>query len=236
MGRFSSGVYIILNTVNRKKYIGSSVNVFGRLEGHRTQLRGNRHYNPHLQNAWNKYGEKAFLMRPIEFCRTEKMIDREQYWIDHFQCFKKGYNRSPTAGSNLGIKMPEEFCEKQRIRMLGVPMKDEVKEKIRDALTGKEKSEEHRNNLWKNRQGWKHSEESKEKISDGLRKASEEGRKPGPPPGWRHSDEAREKMSHAGKGKPKSPEHRANIAKALKGKKRPPEHCTNISKSKRGKR
>lgn len=43
-----SGIYMIINNVNGKKYIGSSVNIYNRLHGHFKLLKENRSHNKHL--------------------------------------------------------------------------------------------------------------------------------------------------------------------------------------------
>jgi len=96
----------------------------------------------------------------------------------------------------------------------GVVMADWIKKKISNALKGKPKSEEHKANLWQNRQGWKHSEESKAKISEGILR-SFLGREPANK-GKKASAETRLKMSLAGRGRPKTPEHCAKISEAVK--------------------
>lgn len=53
-----SGVYMIKNVLNNHKYIGSTKNFKQRLKQHLSDLRNNKHHSPHLQAAWNKYGEK----------------------------------------------------------------------------------------------------------------------------------------------------------------------------------
>lgn len=42
------GIYMLLNTKNGKRYIGSSINIRKRLWEHRALLRHNKHDNPHL--------------------------------------------------------------------------------------------------------------------------------------------------------------------------------------------
>ena len=79
-----SGVYCILNTVNQKRYIGSSNNCYLRLMDHRAELRANVHANKHLQNAYNKYGESVFTCFVVEFCDEDKRLEREKYYIDLF--------------------------------------------------------------------------------------------------------------------------------------------------------
>lgn len=213
-----SGVYAIVNLLNGKIYIGSAVVLTRRLDDHFRMLRGGYHSNPHLQNAWNKYTGDQFDFTVIEYCDPDKCVEREQYWIDKLEPYKNenGYNRSPTAGSNLGFNHSEETKEKMSERMSGVPMEDYVKDKIREALTGKEKSAEHRANIWKNRQGWKHSEGSKRRISEGIQRAIKEGRIPGVQVGYKHSEETKAKMSASGKGRVFSEEHKAKIAAAVK--------------------
>lgn len=93
------GVYLINNTINNKKYVGSSVDIRIRWYGHRLDLLKNRHTNPHLQHAWNKYGEKRFEFSIIEETSIEDLIKKEQYWIDHYRSNITGYNIADTAGT-----------------------------------------------------------------------------------------------------------------------------------------
>lgn len=104
-------MYCWLNTVNGKRYVGSSATgVYGRRRGWLTVLRGGRGHNAHLQAAWNKYGEAAFQFQTLQRCRAEDAVAWEQYWIDYYRSYDHlvGYNISPTAGSCLGAKWTEE--------------------------------------------------------------------------------------------------------------------------------
>lgn len=57
----SIGIYKIINQIDGKYYVGSSNNIEGnRWPYHKYHLRKGDHYNNHLQNAWNKYGESCF--------------------------------------------------------------------------------------------------------------------------------------------------------------------------------
>jgi group I intron endonuclease len=62
-----SGVYGIKNTQNDKWYIGSSVDIRGRILTHIRRLRSYRH-NPELQNSWNKYNESDWEFHVLEKC------------------------------------------------------------------------------------------------------------------------------------------------------------------------
>jgi group I intron endonuclease len=77
-----SGIYCIVNTDNQKKYVGSSKNIYQRLQKHRAYLRKNMHENCKLQNSWNKHGEDKFQYYVLEFCPEKKLIEREQFFID----------------------------------------------------------------------------------------------------------------------------------------------------------
>lgn len=76
------GIYMLINKVNGHRYVGSSRNIRIRLWKHRSLLRHNKHENPHLQNAWNKYGEENFDYSILEKCTEEERFKREQFYID----------------------------------------------------------------------------------------------------------------------------------------------------------
>jgi len=103
-----SGVYEIRNILNNHRYVGSSVSIYGRRWKHLRQLKENKHRNPHLQNAWNKYGQDHFEFNILEICEPIKdtILFLEQKYIDGL---KPEYNISITAGSPLGCKRSEEF-------------------------------------------------------------------------------------------------------------------------------
>lgn len=50
-----SGIYAIVNSLNNKKYIGSTGTLRKRFRQHYTALSSNQHANCHLQNAVNQY-------------------------------------------------------------------------------------------------------------------------------------------------------------------------------------
>lgn len=54
------GIYKIVNKVTGQCYVGQSVRIQKRLAEHFRLLRLNKHTNPHLQNAYNKYGAHNF--------------------------------------------------------------------------------------------------------------------------------------------------------------------------------
>lgn len=105
-----SGIYCITNKITGDRYIGSSVNINRRFKKHRTELRHNKHSNPILQRAFNKYGEDAFYFGIVEIC--ENIIEREQQYLDTKE-FK--YNICEIAGSPGSRPCSEETRAKLRI-------------------------------------------------------------------------------------------------------------------------
>ncbi len=77
-----TGVYAITHTTSGKRYIGSSVNIPQRLNAHRRALRKGKHQNPHLQRAWEKYGEPSFEFEAVEACPPEACRVVEQQHLD----------------------------------------------------------------------------------------------------------------------------------------------------------
>lgn len=107
-----SGIYHIVNKVNGKRYIGSAVLLSKRLRQHKSDLAAGRHVNPHLQRAYDKYGEAAFEYTVAAVTnKPEDLIQVEQRHIDQFD-FNNLYNLCPSAGSPLGLKRTSEARKK----------------------------------------------------------------------------------------------------------------------------
>lgn len=105
----TSGIYEIVCTENGRRYIGSAVNIDKRWRGHVLQLNEKRHHSRHLQRAWNKYGQAAFVFVVLEECMKGELILREQHYID---CLKPAFNSRPQAASQLGYRHTDETRRK----------------------------------------------------------------------------------------------------------------------------
>lgn len=77
-----SGIYKIWHTASGRIYIGSATNIERRWDEHVRHLRSGKHANAHLQNAWNKYGQSAFLFEVVELCGEAELLVREQHYLD----------------------------------------------------------------------------------------------------------------------------------------------------------
>lgn len=137
-----SSIYAIINIITDKHYIGSAVNFIIRKQNHISALKRNDHKNPYLQSAWNKNWSFNFIFIKLEYCEIDKLIEREQWWIDRLE---PEYNLCPIAGRRTGYISTEE-----------------TKSKMSKALKGKKKTAEHIINNSIARRGWKHSEKTKE--------------------------------------------------------------------------
>ena len=128
----NSGVYRIRNNVNGKVYIGSTINFKRRKVDHFKELRGNKHPNPKLQKAYNKYGEENIVFEIVEYVAPEKLLEREQYYIDSLNAVNEGYNIAPIAGNRLGVKCSEETKIKLKKLQTGRRHTEETKQKLRE--------------------------------------------------------------------------------------------------------
>jgi len=88
------GIYKITNKKNGKFYIGSSKHIDRRWWEHTNDLNKNKHVNPKLQHAWNYYGSDAFEFTILENVDKDKLIEREQFYLETFLPYKRniGYN------------------------------------------------------------------------------------------------------------------------------------------------
>ncbi len=90
-----SGIYKIINKIDGKYYIGSSVDIFTRWRKHREALKRNQHRNRYLQRAWNKYGINSFEFIIIEQVLQNKLEEVEQKHLNLAKNEKsKTYNLS----------------------------------------------------------------------------------------------------------------------------------------------
>lgn len=149
-------------------YVGSTHDFKKRVvEAHRPELRRNNHYSKSLQEAYNKCPDE-FVVIILEETEPIKEIyeAREQYYLDTLQPFQKngkGFNIAEQVGrlpSRKGIKQsPEHIAKRMAVDgphwNLGRKQSAETIEKRVSKLRGRPTS----------MKGFKHSEETKAKLS-----------------------------------------------------------------------
>lgn len=147
------GIYAIVNSKNGKVYIGSTTDFKRRWREHRGCLRGKYHDNPHLQSAWNKYGEVVFEFGILEYLDNPEDIHlAEQFWMDV-------YREEGRILYNYGLAAYNS--------RLGCAMSEETRRKIGKAFKGRRLSEEHKRKLKEARKKRPPvSEESRRKMSE----------------------------------------------------------------------
>ena len=188
-----SGIYGILNTVTGKIYVGSAIKLHRRITDHIYFLNLEKHHSILLQRAWLKYGKDAFEFLVLEYVYDKnKLIEREQYWLDLTSCYKPslGYNTSAVAGSVLGIKHSPEARAKRSKALTGIIRSTETRAKMSAARKGVSV----------------HSKESRIKISNAGKNRQV-------------SLSTRQKLSEAGKNRKHSPETIEKLKLASKSKK-----------------
>ncbi len=169
----TSGIYKILNKLNKKVYIGSSLNIKNRWKNHLKLLVKNKHHSLYLQHAWNLYGSDNFEFIIIEeVTNKDDLIKREQTYLDRLKSYipVNGYNVNPTAGSPLGVVRSDKTKKKLRSLVLGTKLSLLTRKKIGDSLRGRKKkplSEAHKKSISAKLSGRKLSSSVRNRISVG---------------------------------------------------------------------
>lgn len=106
-----SGVYIIINNITNKIYIGSSLDLGRRLSIYFTNSFPVRNKTMIISKALIKHGYLNFSVGILEYCSPDKRIERENYY---FGLLTPEYNVLKVAGSPPIIK---EHTVKTRLKM-----------------------------------------------------------------------------------------------------------------------
>lgn len=159
------GIYKIINVVNNKFYVGSAVDLKRRKTRHFSELRNGKHNNRHLQAAWQKYGENAFVFVVVEELAADAdLLAAENVWLKQHvgkdYCYNLGtdatapmlgvggeasptwgYRHSPENLARIGSAskarvQSDEEKEKRRATMRGKPQPAHVRAKISATLSG----------------------------------------------------------------------------------------------------
>lgn len=88
MGIIKKDIYVIKNDINKKLYIGQSLNAEQRFKSHCKRNRD----NSLIDKAIQKYGKEHFWYEILE-AQTENYNEQEKYWISHLNSLRpSGYN------------------------------------------------------------------------------------------------------------------------------------------------
>jgi len=130
-------IYKIENKLDGKKYIGSTVSLKQRFNRHKNDLKGNRHENKYLQNAWNRDKEENFTVKVIEilpdFLPLNKIRKIEEFFI-FSEDWEELYNLSKTTHTYApSEERKKELSDKAKGNSWakGAIRSEEMREKLR---------------------------------------------------------------------------------------------------------
>jgi group I intron endonuclease len=133
-----SGVYAIENRVTREYYIGSSVNIRQRRQGHRYDLRRGRHGNPRLQESWSLHGENAFMFLTLADMPLAAARVAEGRMLARLLADPRCLNISPSEkGGMHGRRHREETVARLRADKTGRRASSETRAKMSAAHLGR---------------------------------------------------------------------------------------------------
>lgn len=216
----NSGIYKIVNVLNGKSYVGSTKDFQKRWKEHFNDLEKQRHSSIKLQRSYNKHGKNVFVCEIIEEIPYEKdkILEREQYWIDTLNSKENGYNIADASFGDCLTNHPrrEEIISKMKKTIqdkISAMSEEERKEKwsqpgVKNGMYGRHRTEEEKRHLsecLKGRpsklKGIPKTEEHKRNLSKSrIEKGVAKGEK-NPFYGKHHSEETKKHLSEMNKGK-----------------------------------
>lgn len=237
----SSGIYVIRNKINGKRYVGSAAEFSRRFRRHKGCLARKEHHSLKLQRAWDKYGADAFEFVVLEVVDKAQLLEREQYWIDALSAYgPNGYNMIPKAANHLGAKRGPEASARMSAGQRGrkhppetiakiiaaikqrPPMSDETRAKLSAANAGAKRSPEAIRNMTAGQRAFFEAGKQRVPITEETRRKLAETSK-----GRRHTQESIEKIAATKRGRKRGPmpdEWKEKIRKAMAGKSKSAEH------------
>lgn len=108
-------IYLIINRVNGKIYVGKSKRMYHRCHQYIYDFRERSigHINDHLYRAFAKYGFENFSMVPWELCRDENHCsERELFWMDSFRSYLRKFGYNLRRDSKSGMMTHPETSKK----------------------------------------------------------------------------------------------------------------------------
>lgn len=151
-----SGIYKIENMIDHKVYIGKSVNVISRFK--RGHLLINNEVNPHLKNAFLKYGYESFTAEIIK--ETHDLDYWEIFLIQIYNARNKECGYNIVAGGTGGDTFSGRHHTEETKKKKSIAMKKFYETKVW--------TNEERYNMghWR---GKHHSEEQKRRMSEACK-------------------------------------------------------------------
>ena len=109
------GIYKYQNKLNGKIYIGQSTDIERRYQQHLWDAEKRPEQGTGIDLAINKYGINNFTFEIIEQCNSDQLDERERFWIEYFNSYTDGYNRTPGGSSLKGEEHPRAILTKEQV-------------------------------------------------------------------------------------------------------------------------
>lgn len=117
--KIKGDIYIIVNDINNKVYIGQTRE--GIEERFKRHCRNYQDSKGSIDYDITFYGKEHFKIKLIEKVFLKDLDEREKYWINFYNSYKKGYNRT-IGGDGGGIYTQEEINKALSLYYQGKPM------------------------------------------------------------------------------------------------------------------
>ena len=112
----TTGIYLVENLLNHKKYIGQAKNIKQRfVKNHKYDYKNpnNCNYETKFYQALRKYGLDNFKVEVLQLCEEEELDRLEVEYIDKYDSFINGYN-STKGGQFWSPNIHSEETEEKR--------------------------------------------------------------------------------------------------------------------------
>jgi group I intron endonuclease len=153
-------IYLIINTINGKRYIGQTVKTLRqRWQQHKAHAKQGA--DTLLGKAIRKYGPESFTIEVVAESYAPFLDDAEKLaiWVYQSHVRRGGYNLTHGGdGTPAGPDNPN----------YGKPRSEEIRKKISESNTGRTVSAETRKRISDAKQGWAPSEQHRKRVSTAI--------------------------------------------------------------------
>lgn len=138
--RNSSGVYLIINVVTSKVYVGSTKHFNNRFRAYKSSLKSGSTSQKKLLNSYLKHGGDCFIYVPISLVPVRALKFVEQFYIDQFDSVFSGYNTVREAmgrrTTDFNLEHRAKLSASNRRRKGKYRFSDEARQNISRSVSG----------------------------------------------------------------------------------------------------
>ena len=160
----TADIYLITNLINGKQYVGQTIRGYKvRWKIHCYNAKHLNRYSQYIDKAVNKYGISNFKLSLIETVPIEQKDEKEIYYINKYNTYKRGYNQ--TIGGDVNPMFDPKVKAKHRKSMKSKEVREKISKSVKSSYTPELRQwfSEHSKNIWNN---W--TQEQKNNCVKGL--------------------------------------------------------------------